>query len=83
MKKTLTSPGTMLTPLFESVDVWSEDGFDSLDTMKLGEVMVIIDDEKWTEKYRLNANLYVHVLSPRGAIGWAHIDNFKVFHENT
>ena len=78
MKMSLPPPGTILTPLFESVDVWCEEGYDSLDKMKRGEIMVIIDDEKWNEKHRLNANLYVHILSPRGIVGWVHIDNVKV-----
>lgn len=80
MTNVLPPPGTMLTPLFESVDIWGEEGFNSLDKMKPGEIITIVDDVKWDEKqsYRLNSNLYVHVLSPRGVVGWVHIDNVKV-----
>lgn len=80
MNKTLPSSGTMLTPLFTSIDIWGEGGFDSLDRMEPGEIAVIIDDFKWdvNQSYRLNSELYVHVLSPRGVVGWVHIDNVKI-----
>lgn len=70
----------MLTPMFTGIDVWGEDGLDSVDQTNPGEILTIIDDSTWdvNQSYRLNAKLYVHVLSPRGMVGWVHIDNVRV-----
>lgn len=76
--------------VYHTVQVWRDpDLQDAVDvTTEMGTFLIVVDDKlppncaagsaRISATDRLNLNLYVKVLTPRGTIGWVHTDNCQV-----
>jgi hypothetical protein len=59
-------------------DVWSEDLDETVETLKKGSMVLVV--QKGCPKYpkRLNVQFYRKILTPQGNTGWIHLDNCKI-----
>ena len=76
--------GEVLTPKWECT-LWDDNIQNENELLKEGDFLLIIEDAnhelgRWYQprKIRLNHNRYRKVLTPRGKIGWVHVDNCVV-----
>jgi hypothetical protein len=66
--------GTMIVAKFQC-DVWDEDLDVETDWVAKGDLLLVIGVSHPRRPKRLNKLFYRHVLTPRGKIGWIHLDN--------
>lgn len=69
--------GDMLIVAFDRVNVWSDAGDDPLDTLGRGDLVVVVGVKNSKYPKRINPTHYRKIVSPRGVLGWIHLDNCK------
>lgn len=71
--------GTLLTPRY-SVDLWDESLSRTIDSICPGEILLVVSCKfPKTPQSKLNIDLWRKVVaSPRGSIGWIHLDCLKI-----
>jgi hypothetical protein len=76
LKRMLLPPktGEMIVAAHSCV-AWGEDLEDEVDSLRRGDLLLVIQMGSTRFKKRLNSVLYAKVVTPRGAVGWVHIDN--------
>ena len=70
--------GEMITPMF-SCDLWDEDLDEPVDEVYRGEPLLVLALVNPKRPKRINPDFYRMVLSPRGTVGWIHLDNCDPF----
>lgn len=70
--------GEMIRPKF-SCNLWNEDLDEIVDEVYRGESLLVVAKNHPKRPKRINPELYRMVVSPRGAIGWIHLDNCEMF----
>jgi len=66
--------GQIIQPKF-SCEAWDEDLDLPVDSLKKGECLLVISESNFRRPKRLNPLYYRKVLTPRGVVGWVHLDN--------
>ena len=75
-------PGDTIVPI-RACSVWHEDLDRELETLRLQDMLLVVQTGHKNRPKRLDPLLYVKVLTPRGTVGWVFSQNFSLCFKKT